>query len=128
MANQNNKSLWPDFKDNSIETPKNILEEQGKFLADHTKNILEAEISSTPIEGEDNKIVHHFDIVAPTLNNYKYRLLSINHSIDFYPLDITYKDSYQRVVNKEQFIKKLSTIFNDESTIRIITSLIAQSK
>jgi hypothetical protein len=128
MANQNNKSLWPDFEDNSIETPKNILEEQGKFLSEQTKNILEVEISSTPIEGEDNKIVHHFDIVAPALNNYKYRLLSITHSIEFYPLDVAYKGSYQRVLDEDQFVKKLSSIFNDESTIRIIKSLIAQSK
>ncbi len=86
------------------------------------------EVSSTPLEDDQGKITHHFDILAPALNNYKYRLLSITHALDFYPLDVTYKGSYQRVRDEEQFVKRLHSIFNDEHSIRIIKSLIAQSK
>ena len=127
MANEN-KSLWPDFEADSIITPKSILLEQGKFLSEKTKNILETEVSTTAQPNGDVRL--SFFIVAPNMNNYKYLLLRITHKITIYPLTFnTYSPALTyECKDQEGLLGVLEEIFNNQSTIKIIQSLLAQSK
>ncbi|CAA6802827.1 MAG: Unknown protein [uncultured Sulfurovum sp.] len=127
MANEN-KSLWPDFEANSIVTPKAILLEQGKFLSEKTKNILEVEVVTSAQANEG--VILSFYIVAPNMNNYKYLLLYIKHDITLYPLDVHMYSTElaYKCKDQEALLVVLKDTFNHESTIKIIQSLLAQSK
>jgi len=127
MANEN-KSLWPDFEANSIITPKAILLEQGKFLSEKTKNILETDVRSSSLE---NNVYLHFYIVAPNMNNYSFHLLTLIHDVQLYPSTIkSYHDKTPveySCKNQKEVLSALKEIFNHSSSIKIIQSLLAQS-
>ncbi|WMX12770.1 hypothetical protein [Aureispira sp. CCB-E] len=127
MANEN-KNLWPDFDMNPVVTPKAILLEQGNFLNEKTKNVLHVDVSTVTQTNGDT--VLHFYIVAPNMNNYRYLLLSIMHKITLYPLELDFHtpEITYECVDQEDLLSDLKEIFNHESTIKIIHSLLAQSK
>lgn len=82
------QDLWPaNITDTTvIDSPLSILREQARLLGEKTKNLVKAEVSQGTAENQ--KFVHHFYIVAPTLNNYHYRLFTIEYGVEMYPLTI----------------------------------------
>jgi len=81
------EDLWPkDIGGTRYETPVSILQKQADLLGKKTNNLVKADTS----QGTTNngRFIYHFYIVAPTLGNYRYRLFSIEHDVDFYPLII----------------------------------------
>ena len=66
--------------------PVSILREQAALLAEKTNNDLKGEVE-TSASGE-NRFSHSFYIVAPGLDDYRYRLFYINHDVLLYPLQI----------------------------------------
>lgn len=78
-------NLWPDnVSKEKWASPVSLLREQARFLGDQTKNLVTAEVGTASIE--DEVFLYNFYIVAPTLNNYHYRLFSIEHNIEMYPV------------------------------------------
>ncbi len=79
--------LWPDQLDAfNLKAPVAILREQATLLGQKTKNLVQAEVENgTNVNGD---FTYHFFIVAPTLNNYHYRLFTIEHKITLYPVQI----------------------------------------
>jgi hypothetical protein len=76
--------LWPEqLEDTEIRSPVSILREQATLLGSKTNNLVQAdvEIGNTAT----GNFLYHFFIVAPTLNNYHYRLFSVEHDIALYP-------------------------------------------
>ena len=64
------ETLWPEFLfDVSERNPKTVLNEQAKFLADGTKNILTATVK-TSMNNSNGSFIYNFSIVAPSLSNY----------------------------------------------------------
>ncbi len=81
------QDLWSKNIGKSIDnSPVTIMREQAKLLGQKTNNLVEAEVgigSST-----NGKFVYHFYIVASTLNDYHFRLFTVEHDIEMYPLTI----------------------------------------
>jgi hypothetical protein len=81
----NTDDLWPaNIADSKLTTPVAILKEQAALLGEKTKQLVKGEVST---QTTGNLFVHHFYIVAPTLN-YKYELFTASHVINFYPLTL----------------------------------------
>ncbi|MFD2571129.1 hypothetical protein ACFSUS_10820 [Spirosoma soli] len=121
------QNLWPDFAIETTKSPKAILKEQAGYLMAKTNNLLSADVQT----GQNNQdsIVHDFYIVAPALNNYRFRVLTIVHEAIYYPLTVFW-DKYNvdfTAENQEEFIELLRKIFKDPSTIQVISSLLSQS-
>lgn len=124
------KNLWPAFLLDELPiTPKKILNEQADFLAKRTKNILTGKIRVNPLESNHSEIHYDFDIIAPNLNGYRYRLFQIKHdTILFYPCTLIEGfDTYHIINSEDELLSKLQEIFNSIQTQNVIKSLIAQS-
>lgn len=77
--------LWPDeLDDATVRAPVTLLREQAVLLGKKTSNLIEAEVELG--SNVDGNFTYHFFIVAPTLNNYHYRLFSVEHTIALYPV------------------------------------------
>ena len=89
------RSLWPEdiaITEGQV-PPVAILKEQGSLLGQRTKNLVTGRVTTDQEAGtEEDRGSRHafrygFDLVAPALG-YRYRLFSISHGVDFYPLTI----------------------------------------
>lgn len=127
------QNLWPDFPVEVTKSPKAILKEQAGYLMAKTNNVLSADVETSQSQG---KIVHHFYIVAPAMDNYRYKVFSVSHGVIYYPLSIEWEDnkspwegiiSGRQAKDQSEFLTILSQIFKDSDTIRIISSLLSQS-
>ncbi len=120
------QNLWPDFLfDETVRSPKNILEEQAHFLAKMTKNVLTASVRTESIE--NGEIRNIFQIIAPKLDGYRYTLFTIvQKSINPFPCKIDGEKSYS-IKNEESLVEKLKSILGSGETKRIISILISQS-
>ena len=125
------QNLWPDFPTREIRSPKAILNEQGQYLRERTNNILSASVVSSSVPNPE-RIQYNFFIVAPLLNGYRYNLLTISYDlVGSYPLYLSWRyegESKKTIDNEDEFIKELGEIFNDQTTINIVSSLLSQSR
>lgn len=136
--------LWPN--DISLHTdlkaPVTILREQGTLLGRKTNNIVEGMIvRDTDPSTALGHFKYGFYLTAPALSDYRYRLLTIMHSFELYPLDIIpnegvrkqlsdkmmNKDEASTAKNEEEFTKILKEIFATKKARRVIEAIIAQS-
>jgi len=131
------RNLWPeDIAVNEVVAPVAILKDQASLLGERTKNLVEGRVTQREHHFHEPDFVYDFYLVAPALNNYRYRLFSISHDVQFYPLaieeggvsDLNGRDSQFQVSNEEEFLEALATMFSSERTKGIISSLIAQSR
>jgi len=130
------RNLWPeDIAVTDVIAPVTILKEQASLLGQRTKNLVEGRVSPGIGKGLDmfdaGRFTYDFDLVAPALKNYTYRLFSISHGVEFYPLTIdsaTLNSADFKVNNDEEFLKALETIFSSGKTKGIISSLVSQSR
>jgi hypothetical protein len=136
-------SLWPEITEVSEVTPPvAILDQQALMLGNMTKNVLLADVKME--EGNDYEFAYSLYIVAPVLDNYKYKLLTIFHSIDLYPVVVQVEASIWKEIDKskyssgklryayqadseDQFLEILRAIFSASKTKRVIAALLAQS-
>ena len=120
------KDLWPDFEAEKIKSPKTFLVEQANHLSEKTKNVLLADVKSS---GDiKKKILHSFDIVAPALSNYRFNLFHIRHEILYYPLEFFENGKMGVTVkNEEELVEKMESVFNNDDTKKILSSLYSQS-
>ena len=136
-------------------TPASILKEQGKHLSEQTKNQLVVTVKPYTVNIEiykslfdqifdvqtkDAKInkklglpnmalVHDFIVSAPTLGNYQFVLLKIQHSMsDSYPLNVEncINPNNQKVRNEKEYEEALKNVFTDAMTIKVINTLLSQ--
>jgi hypothetical protein len=133
----NQRDLWPAISiPPNVNFPVVILREQAALLQHKTRGLVTAEVrSSTGVplssaEPREQYIFHTFYLVAPLLENYKYRLFVLEHPKleQMYPLLI--KDSPVgdvKVDTEEDFVGALRKIFTHDKSQKIIQALIAQS-
>jgi hypothetical protein len=141
--------LWPEIGTPSIRTPVSILREQASLLGTKTNNVVEGEVKV--IEGSMSWAIswdfgYVFYLVAPLLKNYRYRLLSIAHRLDMYPLRVRLSEEIAaeiilaepslifntsgvvEVGDEDTFLVLLSLVLRSSKTIKVIHALIAQSQ
>jgi hypothetical protein len=102
------KNLWPDFKFDNIETPKEILEEQGKLLLKLTNEIVYGEVllkdkielgfeenesSYTNYDYTEWDFIADFVLKSKFMLNYKFKLLTLNYNIVMYPFEVSLDDT-----------------------------------
>lgn len=122
-----NDDLWPDLTgDPEVKSPLLILREQAAKLGAKTSNIIEAEVTANP--SEDEFLHVRLILKAPALNGYEYVLLSVNQPIELYPAYLADEYDSKEVKDEQEFKTSLEKLFKSDRTIKIINSLIAQSK
>ena len=159
-------NLWPEINEQEIviETPLHILRIQAEYIGKITKNIIVGEVNKSPgipkmpaetiseailesfSETELSKngfnsqddFIYRFDLVAPSLGNYRFNLFIIRYSIKIYPM-IIYLDSdiaetdfalrpdeiKLKIQNEEKFIDALKIIFASSKTQTIVKTLLS---
>ena len=129
------RNLWPDFGLDDLVTPSNILKDQAAYLSEKTQNVVIAQVKSQPmlvpayLEGDIlTGIRHEFQLVAPALQNYQYKLFHLVQGVRPYPLTLTFRGKDYDIKTEADFIKSLENIFSDLETVNIIKSLVSQSK
>jgi len=124
-------------------TPKSILERQATLLGQRTEGLVSGEVMVRVI---GPRLFHDFYFTAPRLDNYRFQaftVVQLQHEL--YPVAIIEEitlpsqdsaalDEYlkEKVFGQEckteaEFMERLRLLFQNERTIRIIDSLIAQS-
>ena len=137
--------LWPaSIEVSKIIPPVTILREQATMLGKKTKNLIKAEVKEFDQESSFQRFDfgYVFYIVAPTLYNYRFPLLSIYHNVEPYPLYVhvqeeIFKEISQKfeimanihikVKSEDEFYEVLRAIFNSSKAKRVISILLAQS-
>lgn len=153
--------LWPQdiIENNESRAPVTILKEQAALLGQKTKNLLKAEVRwytpGTLEKVSSNELRYLFDtvqeaqgevqqsfsyafyFVAPTLDNYRYKLLTISHGIPWYPVmfkidkgissEISGQNKPIIANSEEEFIDILEKIFKANKTKQIMKSILAQT-
>lgn len=122
------RDLWPDdIKVDDMVTPLSILKEQASLLGQKTQNLVEAEVQTTPLGADFS---HSFFLVAPALDNYRYKIFWVRHPIDMYPVKIIDENGAIRYEarSQDEFIGRLKEVLTSEKTKSVIKALIAQSQ
>ena len=122
-------SLWPEEVSDTAEVaPVSILKKQAVDLYEKTGYIINGQVSSS---AQGNELRHSFYFVVPAMDNYRYRLLYVEHQIQrLYPV-ILYSDVHARnhtINNKEELIQTLKEVFASDETKRVIHTLKASSE
>jgi hypothetical protein len=133
--------LWPEIQQSEVVPPLAILREQAVALGKKTGQLLEGRVSTRT--DADGNLVHSFSVVAPSLDNYSYRLFSLYHGADPYPVTVPEclaleapphaapvpgSLAERRIGSETELLRYLREILNSEKTKRIVGSLLAQVK
>jgi hypothetical protein len=79
--------LWPLDINLNVLPPIAVLKAQEGLLARHTNGMLQAKLTTTE---SNNLVQHQLDLIAPSLNFYRVRLLSATHNREMlYPVTVT---------------------------------------
>ncbi len=136
------ENLWGiDVNSEQIRSPKEIFEEQSKYLAQMTNNIVYLDISqytetnifaNTEIFKQSNKFINQtmnfqVNIKSTRLDNYGYNILIYRHNILLYPLKIDLNpDIYRELYATDEKVGQI--VVNDESSFIILLGKILASK
>lgn len=127
--------LWPDdIGYTKLKAPVTILMEQASLLGKKTQNLVEAKIGRDEAFEE---FCYNFYLVAPALGNYRYKLFTIFHDIQLYPVKINIDSDILEEVSpgtegqlsaesEDDFLDILRKIFGAEKTRSLIYALLAQ--
>ncbi len=144
--------LWPVLPTMTMTTPVTILREQASLLGTKTRNIVKAEVrrynrfpapvsrhvaSAKPAASAQEPFCFSFNLVAPVLGNYTYRLFTVAYDVNLYPATISLDDEIAQEIdafggelgasNEEEFKEHLSRILRSQKTLKVITALLSQS-
>ena len=138
--------LWPEIiTTEKIKAPVAILREQASLLGQKTKNLVTAEVEKPRKYNE--RFNYSFELVAPTLDNYHYRLFTVEHDISLYPLHL-YIDQdiaeelknqtsldfdeegtpFVSAENEDELMKQLRIVFSSKRTMHLVKALLAQAE
>lgn len=132
--------LWPDDVAVSfVAAPLAILCYQASQLKLRTKGLLEAEVQTLKRGREKPLLGHSFDLIAPILNRYSYRLFTVEHDAEMvYPatvfaVDVGFSvDEFSSIPNssaatQEEFLQLIGQILKANRVRSVLQSLIARS-
>ncbi|RLC13043.1 MAG: hypothetical protein DRI57_17030 [Deltaproteobacteria bacterium] len=144
--------LWPEnLAANRIKSPVTILKEQASLLGQKTQNAVQAQVRSIEADYQgywetltekEMKLRYEFCILAPGLGNYRYKLFTISHNVDLYPVIFNLDEGVAGEMEDDRFEKRgtevlaksekefsdmLKEILRSERTKEIIQVLFSQS-
>lgn len=148
--------LWPEDLVGELEVraPRTILKEQASLLGKRTKNLIEGDVRPHQLEEAptgleqimgtrrpspvvNETFLYDFYVVAKTLG-YRYKLLSIQHDINLYPVGVSPDEDIMAEITdgekvqirwaqtEQELTELLQRIFAAQKTRRVIRALLAQ--
>ncbi len=106
-----------------VKMPITILKELAQELEKKTKGLLIGEVSQSLWK---NIFTLHFFIIAPSLNNYSYSVLTIQHDlVILYPLEFI-RPIQVEIKNENELEEKLKEVFSSSEVKRVINGMLAQ--
>lgn len=121
-------------EDSSVKPPIAVLKELAQGLETKTKGLLLCKVDQTVWT---DKFELEFYITAPSLNDYSYKVFSLKHDLNFYPLDVyeprgggmlSSSSSFSTAKDQKELEEILKTIFSSSQVKRVINGLLAQIK
>lgn len=127
------KNLWGDIENlPKSKPPIAILKEQSQILEKLTKGLLTGYISDNKSNRREIFLFEFF-IIAPSLNNYRYNVLSIKYDVGLYPVEVSDMTvdigkliKEKKNENHEEFELNLQEILSSDKVKRVISGLLAQ--
>ncbi|ETR73210.1 MAG: hypothetical protein OMM_07089 [Candidatus Magnetoglobus multicellularis str. Araruama] len=135
--------LWPtDIINQRLRAPITILKEQAILLQQKSNGVINAQVrrikTQDQLSEEKGQFLYEFIVVAPVLQSYEYRLFTISHEIELYPITLETDQIIARelgnpnndpivVKSEPDFIEQLRKIFCSKKTKKIINAMLAQS-
>lgn len=130
--------LWPDdIQAVRVKAPATILREQATLLGQRTKNIVTAEVVRCV---SIDAFRFAFYIVGPAVDNYRWRLFTMSHSVSYYPLtlelapgilqelyDAAPHGAIRTISSRNEFLIELRKVFSADKTLRVIRAILALS-
>jgi hypothetical protein len=119
--------LWPpDFGTLDVTPPLAILRGQAELLARKTRGALQGRVS-TSLSGIT--VLHQFLLVAPSLDNYSYKLFEVAHTVQLYPATIQTEGGGRdySCENYDEFVAALREVLTSDRTKSIIRAIVAQT-
>jgi len=129
MTEDENKNLgWPQdllgiAQHRHQQTPQEILRIEADDLGTKTNGLLQGRVD---VGAQGQYIVLDFFIVAPSLDDYEYRLLKARHKLlPQYPVEVILNSKDKRkATSPETLVVTLSDIFRAPSTLSVIGQLL----
>lgn len=124
----NDGDLWGDLPTaDSVKAPVSVLKEQAAALTKRTNGVLQGEVRTFR---EGDQIRSLLEIVAPSLDGYRYAVASISHGIGFYPLLFAspFMSGSAMLNDEAAFITTLRDALQSDGAKRVVAGLLAQSK
>jgi hypothetical protein len=117
------ESFWviPDVA--NVKTPLSILREQASALTEQTKGTL---VGVVETKSDGGRMEDRLEISVPSLNDYRYRILTYEHTIELYPGTVLANLNHS-VSNKNEFIELVRQILSSDRTRNVLTSLLSQA-
>ena len=124
------ESLWPEIDTPEDTSPKIILEYQAAELAKATRNRLRATVEASM---RVDWVYLSLYLGAPALGKYQYLLITFRHRVDgLYPVERIKPGSSTAVTDtydsEDGFIAGLAKALREDETLRVLKTLLAQSK
>ena len=120
------ESFWavPDVAD--MRTPLGILREQAAALTKATNGVL---VGAVETERRGDHLILKLEIVAPALNDYRYRILNYQQPIGLYPGKFYgYGTDPTEVSDEANFVSAIKHILASEAIKKVLKSLLAQTR
>jgi hypothetical protein len=118
------ESFWviPDIA--NIRTPLSILREQASDLTARTKGTLVGMVETKSIT-DDIEIT--LEISVPSLNDYRYRILTYRQPIELYPGIIFVSGPPRKVDDEAEFVEYVKMILSSDRIRNALASLLSQA-
>lgn len=107
--------------------PVTILREQAAFLGNATNNILVGEVTRVT-STRRWPFRYDFDIRAAALDDYIYSVLSIQHGVEMYPVELNDTEGKKECNNEEEYLYAIADVLSSERVRKAISSLLTLSK
>jgi hypothetical protein len=135
--------LWPkDIGQTALRAPVTILREQASLLGEKTQNLVKADVDTlsphSPYNQFGAEFVHRFYLIAPALDDYRYKLFEITHPVDLYPVNFHLDEDIQEELlakngkeplsaqTEDELTNILGKILNSEKAKHVVRALLAQ--
>lgn len=119
------ESLWPmDLVSTIPAIPLTLVKEQAAHLGRITNNIVGAKVKTRTDDEGDFWIV--FLIVAPALGSYEYKLFSLWHGADLYPIHVA--STGAELEDESSLRDFLRNVFASPTTVKVVQALVAQAR
>jgi hypothetical protein len=118
--------LWGQFpKAAQVKSPSFILEQQANVLTQRTNGLLQGQVSLSRHTPGRGSFYISLLILAPSLDNYIYEVLSVIHEIPFYPATILAEEGEVKCNDEEAFEKAVGAVLQSERIRKVVSGLLA---